>query len=132
MTKPIELILVQTKDDTPGLCADVGCKLPVQTQHVCIYVSKNMKKMNKNKTTHVIQIRWKCVCTSSISVAEVGKPPNVTQTHSIAHAGEHKLNLVAPVPSSGVFILLHRLTWNGSILRKKMGKTKHFLLSPQL
>lgn len=45
--------------------------------------------------------------TSSISVAEVGKPPDIAQAHSIAHAGEDKLNLVAPVPSPGVFILLH-------------------------
>lgn len=57
--------------------------------------------------------------TSSISVAEVGKPPDVAQAHSIAHAGEDKLNLVAPVPSPGVFILLHWLAWNCSVLQQR-------------
>lgn len=60
--------------------------------------------------------------TSSISVAEVGKPPDVAQAHRVAHAGEDKLNLVPPVPSPGVFILLHRLTWNCSILQQTDGQ----------
>lgn len=57
--------------------------------------------------------------TASISVAEIGKPPDVAQAHSITHAGEDKLNLVAPVPSPGVFILLHRLAWNCSVLQQR-------------
>lgn len=62
------------------------------------------------------------MCTSSIPVAEVGEPPDVTQPHSIAHTGEDKLNLVAPVPSSRVFILLRWLTWNCSVLQKQTRK----------
>lgn len=65
--------------------------------------------------------------TSSISVAEVGKPPDIAQAHSIAHAGEDKLNLVAPVPSPGVFILLHWLTWNCSVLQQRQGERQGWL-----
>lgn len=67
------------------------------------------------------------ICTSSISVAEVGEPPDVTQAHSIAHTGEDKLNLVAPVPSPGVFILLHWLAWNCSILQQRHRERQRLL-----
>lgn len=55
--------------------------------------------------------------TSSVPVAEVREPPDVAQAHGVAHAGEDKLDLVAPVPSPGVLILLHRLSRNGSVLQ---------------
>lgn len=66
----------------------------------------------------------KSVSTSAVSVAEVGKPPDVAEAHSIAHAGEHKLNLVTPVPSPGVFILLHWFTRNGAILWRRQIKNQ--------
>lgn len=54
--------------------------------------------------------------TSSTPVAEVREPPDVAQAHCVAHAREDKLDLVAPVASPSVFILLHWLSWNCSIL----------------
>lgn len=65
--------------------------------------------------------------TSSISVAEVRKPPDIAQAHSISHAGEDKLNLVSPVPSPWVFIFLHWLAWNCSVLQQRQGETWRWL-----
>ncbi len=61
--------------------------------------------------------------TSSIPVAEVRKPPDVSQPHCVANTGEDKLNLVAPVSSSGVFIFLYWLSWNCSILKQTCVRT---------
>lgn len=57
--------------------------------------------------------------TSSVPVAEVGEPPDVTQAHGVAHAGENKLDLVPPVAPSRDLRLLRWLARNGSILREE-------------
>lgn len=38
--------------------------------------------------------------TSSISVAEVGEPPDIAQAHGVAYTGEDELDLVPPVAPS--------------------------------
>ena len=46
--------------------------------------------------------------TSSILVAEVGEPPDVAQTHGIAHHGQNELQLVSPYRplANSAFLLL--------------------------
>ena len=55
--------------------------------------------------------------TSSILVAKVGKPPDVSQTHGKAEAGEDELDGVVPLePTLGL--------GQGSIFCRKSGKIK--------
>jgi hypothetical protein len=54
-----------------------------------------------------------CVCvrtgvsplTSSILIGQVGEPPYIPQTHSIANHRQHVLPLIGPVPSVNILII---------------------------
>lgn len=61
--------------------------------------------------------------TSAIPVTEVREPPDVAQPHCVAHTRQDKLNLVPPVSSPRILVLLHLFPWNRSILDHKHRKT---------
>ena len=46
------------------------------------------------------------ISTSSILVAEIGKPPNIAEAHRHGDAGEEEVQLVAPLASLSVAVLI--------------------------
>lgn len=56
--------------------------------------------------------------TSPIAVAEVWEAPDVAKAHGIAHAGQHKLDLVAPVATLDALLLLALLPGHGAVLQR--------------
>lgn len=56
--------------------------------------------------------------TSPIAVAEVWEAPDVAKAHGIAHAGQHKLDLVAPVATLDALLLLALLPRHGAVLQR--------------
>lgn len=57
--------------------------------------------------------------TSPVAVAQIRESPDVAQAHSIAHTGQHKLNLVAPVAPFEVLVSFGHLTGDSTILWKE-------------
>lgn len=61
---------------------------------------------------------WPLTRTSPIAVAEVREAPDVAQAHGIAYAGQHKLDLVAPVATLDALLLLALLPRHGAVLQR--------------
>lgn len=74
----------------------------------CVYVHGN--NLNQRETnTHTKKKSYtnktpKRVLTTAIAVHEMGKTPNIAQTHRIANAGKCEFQRFAPVASAIIFL----------------------------
>ena len=69
---------------------------------------------SKNVVVSLYEL-YECVLASSVLVAEVGEPPDVTQSHGDRDAGEEKVQLVPPLSSLGP-VGVHRVHGGAAVV----------------